>query len=655
MRRASRLPLIALLLAPVAVLPALAGGGGGYSGGGGGFSGGGGGFSGGGGGFSGGGGGFTFGGGGAHVSGDTPGWLVIGIVVVIIAIKVIAQSSRSHRRSVVRRGHRAPRVDRSAGIAARLREADPGFDPESFQRRVREAFVKAQRAWSQQVLDPIRPFISDGIAARWGLQLAEQQRLDLRDEVAHIHVHEAELVELQRGDGFEVVTVFIRGDAVDVKLRRSTGARLAHAITTPQDFAEYWSFLRRVGASSRGDRPGLIEGRCPNCAAPVAHNQHARCAYCQVVLRSGEHDWVLAEITQPSEWREDAADRVVGRDAFREADPGFSVQALEDRASVLFYRWRAAVSWGEAQRLTGAATGDCIAWTADDIAGRVDRSGRRHWIGEVAVGSVRVEAVQHGAQQDRALVEVRWSGLRTSAARGEERPQRGAPIPPRRSYLLLVRPATATSAIEAVLAGSHCPACGAPDTEIGDGICRACGQVQSEAGAWLLDAVHPWSDPAVTQLKRSLGETGPSAASILSHQAAEPAIDGTALVAWVTAMALADGRLDDEETVLLRAVCDQCGVPRDQLPSLLEEARHRDDSELPRPGDVAEARRWFDQLVALAAADGVVDARERRLLVAIGRHAGHESAEVRRRIRHAEREQLRSARTALRTHQGTRF
>ena len=34
--------------------------------------------------------------------------------------------------------------------------------------------------------------------------------------------------------------------------------------------------------------------------------------FCKAVVNSGEHDWVLAEITQPEEWRPTATDRACG-------------------------------------------------------------------------------------------------------------------------------------------------------------------------------------------------------------------------------------------------------------------------------------------------------------------------------------------------------
>ena len=39
-------------------------------------------------------------------------------------------------------------------------------------------------------------------------------------------------------------------------------------------------------------------------------NQSANCTHCQALLRSGEYDWVLTEITQESEWQLSQAEQI---------------------------------------------------------------------------------------------------------------------------------------------------------------------------------------------------------------------------------------------------------------------------------------------------------------------------------------------------------
>src|SRR5207244_13467431 len=103
------------------------------------------------------------------------------------------------------------------------------------------------------------------------------------------------------------------------------------------------SFLRRRGVTSKGpDERGLLEGNCPNCGAAVEINQNANCAHCGALLRSGQYDWVLAEIVQESEWTADRRTDLASVAALVARDPDFNLQDLEDRASVMFWRWQAA-------------------------------------------------------------------------------------------------------------------------------------------------------------------------------------------------------------------------------------------------------------------------------------------------------------------------
>ena len=110
--------------------------------------------------------------------------------------------------------------------------------------------------------------------------------------------------------------------------------------TTPESFVEIWSFIRRRGVKSTPSGRGLFEGNCPNCATALELNQVGACTSCKAVLRNGDYDWVLAEITQASVWRPRTLDHAAPTIASYRAthDAGFTMQHIEDRASVIFWR-----------------------------------------------------------------------------------------------------------------------------------------------------------------------------------------------------------------------------------------------------------------------------------------------------------------------------
>jgi hypothetical protein len=218
-----------------------------------------------------------------------------------------------------------------------LRAADPGFDEARFLARVERAFHTAQASWCAQDLEPLRPFVSDGVFERFSLQIEEQQEDGWRQGMSGTRVGPLSIAHVEPGRHFDTVTVRIPFSADIHRVERETGERIAGSKLPRDQFTELWSFLRRRGAKTLTGE-GLIEGKCPNCGAPLTLRQSARCAHCACLARSGQFDWVLAEITQASEWRVVPERAIPGLALLEERDPGFNVQMLEDRASVAFWR-----------------------------------------------------------------------------------------------------------------------------------------------------------------------------------------------------------------------------------------------------------------------------------------------------------------------------
>jgi predicted lipid-binding transport protein (Tim44 family) len=203
------------------------------------------------------------------------------------------------------RGERAEALqastDRERALAA-IKSRDPQFDEQQFLARVSQAFLKIQAAWSRQDLSAVRPFISDGIRERFSFQFNMQQALGYRNQLDNVAVCAAQAAVVVADSQFDTIHVEFRATADDYRVDVLTGRRVGSP-SVAQEFVEYWSFHRRPGAQTLA-RAGSIEGHCPHCGAPIEIVDRAQCSSCRSVVNSGEHDWVLAEITQPEEWRE---------------------------------------------------------------------------------------------------------------------------------------------------------------------------------------------------------------------------------------------------------------------------------------------------------------------------------------------------------------
>jgi hypothetical protein len=104
----------------------------------------------------------------------------IGVPLLVAVLAVLYTGTRKgwwkHQERTIRRGQ-AARVSHASAVSAdALRQSDPAFDEARFLARVRTAFDKAQKSWCAQELEPLRPFVSDGVFERFSLQVEEQKQ-----------------------------------------------------------------------------------------------------------------------------------------------------------------------------------------------------------------------------------------------------------------------------------------------------------------------------------------------------------------------------------------------------------------------------------------------------------------------------------------------
>lgn len=614
------LAALSLLLTP-APSHARAGGGHGYSGGG--SHGGGGGFGGGGGGgFGGGGWSYHSSGGGGRGGGTVDGsdlvfWAVVIAVVIIAVILQGRQYQDGRRTAVIREGSAMEDTANDSEAVAAMWRSDPTFDRDAFLRRVRVAFDKIQAAWSVQDLTTVRAFLSDGVYERFNLQFLEQKALGFRNQVDHVQVHAMTLAQADAEGPFDTLAVRVTAQARDFDVSLADGSKLP-GTDRDEPFVEIWSFLRRRGAKTDSSKPGLIEGNCPNCGGGIDINQSATCKYCGALLRSGQYDWVLAEITQESEWRSDRPAALPGVAAVRKRDADFNVQELEDLASVCFWRKATADRTRDPRPL--AKVSDPA--FPDDYAKRLmphaGPDGVYAYVGQCAVGSVRtLGVITDDAEAERALIEVRWSGTRY-VARPDVTPQKTGPDVLTRSLLVLTRSTSATTRADLALSSAHCPHCGAPLSLATASTCEFCGMTLNDPrNGWVLSDVQSMISPPAQSLVARL-TTGDDGAARGTVPVDAPATD---LLAWLVKTAMADGVTTYAERTQLESVAAKYGIPSAQLDRMLSAAAHN-QLDAAEPRDADEARRWLDAMVGMAAADGRLDPAERALLSTAGAKIG---------------------------------
>ena len=426
-------------------------------------------------------------GGGGGGSGGLSGIFIILLIVILLIGVGLYQSFFPSSRSINTTGGSRPEGD-SEGLAT-FRLAHPDFDILAFNSKVKHAFLKIQTAWSAQSIAEVRPFISDGIYQRFATQFRMMALLKQQNPLSQVEVHSIEVVSARVDGPYQVIDVAIQASAQDAFI-----CERDHRLDTEsyETFIEYWSFIRKRGAENPAAN---LYGNpnCPSCGAalPQDMGELCRCSYCQVIVNSGEFDWILAEITQQADYENQAriathGDSLAEQLAQLTPDcPDFSTQLAEDTASNAFM-----------QIMTALATRNPASvrrFVADDVFAKITAmipaqqiAFSRIYLNE----STLLHAFRHGLRH-RLDLRLTASMQRVELASNEQ-------IiliddqPVRTEHMLILERDADAAAKKGALYQHQCPNCGGGIGDTLDLNCQYCGTpLNSTRNEWIVTGFLP--------------------------------------------------------------------------------------------------------------------------------------------------------------------
>jgi hypothetical protein len=561
--------------------------------------------------------------------------LIIVFAVVWFFYKRNLHPTGATRRAIERR-EAEQRVQVSGhavqGWVQALQRKDPRFELETVLDKVRKLFPALQEAWFRRELTPVRPFLSDATYQRFNVQLQLMAAQGVRDAIADLRLLGVQLVGLEQSEWYDSLHVSVRAELrdTDVPASHSDEQALAAARRAPSEsFTEVWTFVRKPGAQTRIGQD-LFQGKCPNCGAPYKGGATNVCEYCGAVVNSGNYDWTLSEITQGIEFNRHAA-HVPGLREARQADPALNLEILEDRASLLFWKWIDAQSRGEPKRMAQVASPELVSQLGAELES-LRAQGRRRVILECAVGAVTTRALDMDLEgYDQAHVELRWSARMGLVAEGQ-RPARTPPVPQRWVFTLRRKHGAKTNTANG-MATDRCPRCNAPLTSSGASACEYCGtQLGTGEQDWVLvstqlfeawDARARQRRPSGALLQASARPVSPEElpAGPVTGPETDTAMDAQErerMLYMMAAIAAADGEVDAGERKLLKLCATRWNVPWQNVEMALNAGPQLFSRLIPRGSP--EASVFMRHLVEMALVDGRVDRKERRMLEAAAAH-----------------------------------
>ncbi len=544
--------------------------------------------------------------------------LIFGIIFIYFAIK------NSATNATINKSIRIQNDMAIEKIVSELKAKDPAFNIDSLIIRFKSAFTAIQDAWSNQNLSKVKNFISDGIYERFSLQFREQKDRNFVNKVKNIQIRECTPVFLVSDKVYETLTVRITASAVDYYENLKTGELIDGDKDISSIFTEYWSFIRKTGTKTVNGN-GLIEGYCPNCGAPLTLNSHVKCEACGSLIKSGQFDWVLAEITQADEWSSEVQASAPGVKDMQAADPDFSIQNLEDKTSVIFWRYIETLRTGSIDPVRKMATDKFC--SSDMVKTEKNQTGEDIIPADCAVGSVDTLGILMEDAFDTAFMEVRWAGaklLKSDLTRVSLSSLRS-------SIFVLIRKHSITAPKMNALSSAHCPNCGAPVSDDTSDACVYCNTVLNTGSHdWVLDKITYSYDVEVKNALAKLissYEEDDSDDSFSDETEDDAPRTGKEMVSWMIVAMLADGVLDNKERKLLFDYALRSGVGTYDIKKLIESAQ-AGILEAPEPETPEEGKEWLKAMIYMAYADGVISDSELKAITMLGNKIGMDKKEI---------------------------
>lgn len=227
--------------------------------------------------------------------------LVLIVVGVIIGELGYKDKNRKRNKNLEYYKDAKPKVTYdNQGVVARIRSIDPNFSKTKFESFVKETFIKLQNAWTDRDWEKIRPFETRELFAQHKTQLDGYIKNNQINVMDRICVNDMNLISFTREGEKDVVVLDLDTRMADYIIDATT-----KQVIKGNKEKEYYhtytlTFTRKAGNVTQTGSTDLKTTNCPNCGAPTTITSSGRCEYCNSIITTEDHGWVLANLKRRS-------------------------------------------------------------------------------------------------------------------------------------------------------------------------------------------------------------------------------------------------------------------------------------------------------------------------------------------------------------------
>lgn len=183
-------------------------------------------------------------------------------------------------------------------IEAKIKANDPMFNKEEFLSWAKSLFVKLQEAWSDRDWSTIRTFESNELFEQHHKQLQGYIDNNQINVMERICVKSARLENFSQVGDKDIIKVVLSSKMVDYIIDATTKELLKGDKQREIHSTYRLTFIRKTGVKTKAGTSQVNTTNCPNCGAPTQITSSGKCEYCGSVITTGEHSWVLSDLSK---------------------------------------------------------------------------------------------------------------------------------------------------------------------------------------------------------------------------------------------------------------------------------------------------------------------------------------------------------------------
>jgi uncharacterized tellurite resistance protein B-like protein len=301
--------------------------------------------------------------------------------------------------------------------------------------------------------------------------------------------------------------------------------------------------------------------------------------------------------------------------SYQTVDPGFNLQHIEDRASVIFWRKVMADRIAKMDPLMKMSSDEFCKSYQSKLS--FNENGERVFFDDCSVGSVECLGVVQRESMDYLLIEIKWAGNRMKLRTDGNHENQGWDR--LKILFVLMRQKGIQTNLSHAIQSAHYLSCGAAELEMASNACLYCGEIlNSGAHDWVLAEVGDLHSERIIEWKQSLEKVDQSIRSAKSN------LD---LMEWVIRIVAADQLLKPEERAAIEKLCSKLGLDDSYAEDLIKTVTRRHGVSV-HPPDFTTGREWLAEIANIALADGEISEEEMALLIELGRYVEWTVADI---------------------------